>query len=505
MFNLGALGAAVTLDDSEYRQKLQGLGSYTKSVLGKVAGVAAAYLSFDMLKNAAISCTKAFIVQEDAVNGLERALANKGSSAYSEQLQKLAGDLQLVTTHGDEATIATMALGINMGIPAAKMNDATRAAMGLAAAYNMDLNTAMQLIAKAYAGNAGALGRYGIQIDTTKSKQQQFEQVLEKGKAAFPLAEAQTTGQKLAQLQNVWGDLMEAVGEFIVELFDVGDASDGLCKKISDATEYIKNHIDEWCFEIKYVYAYFEEGVKAAWAIFEPAVTYLWQCFKAGINNIVAIAQWGFENAGTIWEGLPDIFIGIGKDILQYWKNVFTGLLNLAVNLGKAIWKAIKGGGLDGFADLWDDICKDAVRTIADYGKYTAEAMRNAGVSAFPELETGNFGEMVEKYKNIGDAFAKIDAERIEKQAKLEADYAEKLSRSKKAKNRLPNGGDNGGGGADEAGAGKNDVAGSFSAAVLSAMMGASSPERETAKNTKEMVRQLRRINEQQANSNTYI
>ena len=42
---------------------------------------------------------------------------------------------------------------------------------------------------------------------------------------------------------------------------------------------------------------------------------------------------------------------------------------------------------------------------------------------------------------------------------------------------------------ADEAGGGKNDVAGSFSAAVLDAMLGAGKPEEETAKNTAEMVR----------------
>ena len=41
MFNLGALGAAVTLDDSQYRQKLQQLGGETKALLGKVAGFVA--------------------------------------------------------------------------------------------------------------------------------------------------------------------------------------------------------------------------------------------------------------------------------------------------------------------------------------------------------------------------------------------------------------------------------------------------------------------------------
>ena len=483
MFNLGTLGAAVTLDDSQYRQKLQQLGGNTRSILGKVAGFAAAYVGFNTLKSAVEGSVKAFMKQEDAVDDLEDALAAKGASGYGEQLQKLASDLQLVTTYGDEATMATMALGMNMGIPAAKMEDATKAAMGLAAAYKMDLNTAMQLIAKANAGNTSALSRYGIQIDETKSKQEQFAQVLAQGKQAFPLAEADTLSGKLQQLANVWSDLTEAVGEFIVELFGVGDASGDVAETMKNATDYIKKNMHEWVLEIKYVYAYFEAGIKAAWAIFEPAVTFMWQSFKAGASNIVAIAQWGFENAGKIWENLPDIFYGIGKDILQFWKNIFKGLLNLAKNLGEAIWTAIKGGGLDGFKQTWDKLCRDAVKTINDSGRFTEEALAKAGVSAFPEMQTGNFGEMVEKYKHLADKFAEIDSERAAKQATLEANYAAKLERSKSPKRNPKSGG------AEEAGNGKNDVAGSFSSAVLNAMLGAGTPEKETAKNTREMVR----------------
>jgi hypothetical protein len=41
----------------------------------------------------------------------------------------------------------------------------------------------------------------------------------------------------------------------------------------------------------------------------------------------------------------------------------------------------------------------------------------------------------------------------------------------------------------------KDNVAGSFSAAILSAMLGSGSPEKETAANTKELVRELKKTN----------
>jgi len=413
----------------------------------------------------------------------------------SKKLQQLASDLQQVTIYGDETTLAAMAMGINMGIAADKMEDTTRAAMGLAAAYSMDLTTAMQLLAKANAGNTGTLSRYGITIDTTKSKQEQFNQILKKGKDAFPLAEAQTTGQKLQQLANAWGDLMEVIGQFISELFDVKAAAASATSSIANLTTFIRKNMDEWIFQIKYVYAYVEASFKAIFAVIEPRLTFIGQIFTAAVQNIVAIAQWGMENVGKIWEHLPEIFVGIGKDINNYWENIFTGLYNLAKNFGKALWDAIRNGDTSGFEKMWEHLKDDAIRFVAEQGKYTENALAQAGATPFPELKQADFSGMIDKYKNMANTFADIDQQRIEKQARLEADYAKKLERSKTPANNKTDKG-----GADAAGKGKNDVAGSFSAAVLNAMLGSGSPEKETAKNTREMVR----LQRQQLTKNTF-
>lgn len=431
MFNLGTLGAAVTLDDSQYRASLQQLGTKTNSILSKVSGIAAAYLGFNSLKNAVVGCVSAFIKQENAVNSLERALSLKGQAAYSKKLQQVASDLQAVTVFGDETTIAAMAMGVNMGIAADKMEDTTKAAMGLAAAHNMDLTTSMQLLAKANAGNTGALSRYGIQIDSTKSKQAQFNQVLELGKKAFPLAEAQTTGQKLQQLAGAWGDLMETIGEFISELFDVKGAASAVTDSIKSLTDFIKKNMDEWIFQIKYVYYYVEASFKAIFAVIEPALTFIGQIFTAAVQNLISIAQWGMENIGKIWEHLPEIFYGIGKDIYTYYKNFFTSLYNLAKNLGDAIWNAIIDGDTSGFEKTWKKLKEDSIRTVAETGKYTEQALAKSGATPFPELKQADFSGMIDKYKNLDNTFADIDQRRIEKQAKLEEAYAKKLERSK--------------------------------------------------------------------------
>jgi hypothetical protein len=47
------------------------------------------------------------------------------------------------------------------------LKGATKAAIGLSAAFGIDLATAMDLIGKAAAGNTSMLGRYGIVLDET--------------------------------------------------------------------------------------------------------------------------------------------------------------------------------------------------------------------------------------------------------------------------------------------------------------------------------------------------
>lgn len=490
MFNVGVIEAAATLDDSDYRNKLMRMPGLAKSTLSKVAGIAAGFLSFGAAAAGIKESVQAFIVQENAVKGVAAALKDSG---MAEELEDYAGELQKVTTYGDEATLQAMSLGLNMGIAEGKIKDASKAAIGLATAYKMDLNTAMTMIAKANAGQTGALSRYGIELDKSKTKEEQFNELLGKGVDAFALAEeqARTTGGRLQQMGNAWGDLKEAVGEFIVNLFGVGDAAGGIMSVMQDLTVQIKENMGEWVFAIRSVYYDIEANVKKTWAVVEPAIMYLGRAFVAGCNDIVAIGQWAFENFGKVWENLPDVFIAMGKDILQFWRNIFDGLLHLAVNLGKAIWTAIKGGGAEGFKDMVDQLLEDAVRTVADAGGATEKALRDAGVTPFPEMESGDLAGMVDQYRQIGERFSQIDAQRAEKQAKLEADYARKLEESRKAGNGKTAQGAGGGPEATK----KDNVAGSFSAAILSAMLGNGSPEKETAANTKELVRELKKTN----------
>ena len=159
---------------------------------------------------------KAFAEEEDALNRLDAALTNTGSMAEGamDRYRAFASEVQKATVYGDELIISTMAYGHNLGIQASQLEDAAKAAAGLAAKYKLDLNTAMMLLGRASQGNTMMLKRYGIQLDETLSPQEKFNQLLEIGAKNFGLAEAEarTTSGQLKQLKNQFGDLQEEIG-----------------------------------------------------------------------------------------------------------------------------------------------------------------------------------------------------------------------------------------------------------------------------------------------------
>lgn len=159
--------------------------------------------------------------EEESVIGLTASLKAKKRSVEEllPGLQAYATELQQVSRYSDNAILDSMAMAHNMGITSGRLKDVTRAAMGLSAAYRMDVRTAMMLISRAQMGYTSMLVRYGIILDKTKSKQEQFNQLLEIGKSTFSLAEDAAKGYAgtKIRLMNIYGDFQERVGKLIVE------------------------------------------------------------------------------------------------------------------------------------------------------------------------------------------------------------------------------------------------------------------------------------------------
>ena len=248
MYQSALLSGVVSLDDGKFKATLKQMEGASESTFKKIADAAAAYLTVKMLGSLVKSSVAAFVTQENAVEGVRASLRNlgaevDGTAARYEQFAKM---LQSKTTFGDETILATMSQGLKMGIRPEDIEKVTTAAIGLSAKLGVDLPTAMQLVVRASHGHAQMLSRYGLAIDTTKSKEEQFQDVLKAGNESFSLAEdaAKTAGGRLTQVGNDLGDAWEKVGEeFVPIVLACAAALKGLADVFNDADKSTRTAI----------------------------------------------------------------------------------------------------------------------------------------------------------------------------------------------------------------------------------------------------------------------
>lgn len=194
-----------------------------KNFLAISASIAAATVFIKQMVEAANQ-------EEDAIKRLNNALQLQGkfTDGVSRNYQKLATDIQKTTRFSEEAVMEMMQQFITIGnVGPENMERITRATLDFATATGRDLSSAADIVAKAMAGNTGALSRYGIMIDKNIPKTQKQTEVLramERQFSGFAEKDVDTFSGKTAQLSNAWGDVIEELGKFITTSPRVGSA-----------------------------------------------------------------------------------------------------------------------------------------------------------------------------------------------------------------------------------------------------------------------------------------
>ena len=150
-------------------------------------------------------------------------------------MKKYAAEMQAQTIYGDELILSQMAYGKNLGINTEQLQAATTAAIGLAAKYRLELNSAMMLIGRAALGQTQMLTRYGIVLDETLAPQEKFDALLKIGADNFHLAQAETKSAAgaMAQFKNNVGDLGEEI-------------SMGVLPALTDMLTSVNENKDAW-------------------------------------------------------------------------------------------------------------------------------------------------------------------------------------------------------------------------------------------------------------------
>ncbi|MDD2230788.1 MAG: hypothetical protein PHY48_15485 [Candidatus Cloacimonetes bacterium] len=260
----------ITLDAAQLKKELGLTDEQLKKVDGRqidvktenaqsgIAKLRDSVAKWGLAVNAAITAAKSLagainsvvapaMVQEKAEQDLAAALKNTGiySAQLESQLKAQASAIQSVTTYGDESILmATRQMQVIGQLSADQLPAAQKAAVGLAAAYKLDLNTAFEMVGKAAAGNTATLSRYGIVLEEGLDPQEKFAELLRVGADRFALArdEANTTSGALQQMNNLWGDLKEVIGTWILPMLgDVAAAFSDVLKLIQGVSNHEKS------------------------------------------------------------------------------------------------------------------------------------------------------------------------------------------------------------------------------------------------------------------------
>lgn len=164
---------------------------------------------------------KAFVAQEKAENALRAALQASGQEVDSNfnKLKRMASEIQKVTTVGDEMSLSLMQQATSMGLSADQLDEATRGAIGLSKAFNLDLKMAMRASTAALQGQTEMLTRYIPELKNIEDPAERVALVHAKMAEGFNLAteEANTTSGQMDQLNNAFGDLQEQIGAIVAE------------------------------------------------------------------------------------------------------------------------------------------------------------------------------------------------------------------------------------------------------------------------------------------------
>lgn len=186
--------------------------------------------------------------QEDAVNRLNVALRSQGiySSALSESLQAMSGELQSSTRYSDEAILKIQQRLISLGnIAPEQIGRVTKAILDFSTATGKDVESSSMAFIQAANGKATALSKYGLVIDASIPKHQKLEEAIRLVEQRFGGAaqsDINTYAGAVANLGNAWDDFMETIGDLIIKSPQVVEGIHLTKSAVESLTSFLKDH-----------------------------------------------------------------------------------------------------------------------------------------------------------------------------------------------------------------------------------------------------------------------
>lgn len=225
-------------------QGATGFGKMAKYAAMATTAIIAAKKVVDFL----ISSVQAAAQHARSVNTLAAAFKDVGYTAQGamKQAQDFATKMQNLTGIADEAFLDAQRLLANYGVVGAKAQDAVQAAYSLSIGRGIEFSAAMDLVAKAAAGQTQALSRVGITLGDNVKEADKFDAVLSQINDKFGATAKAAMGDYITQvnaLKESWGDFKEQIGKYLIpalmEVISIGQKAVNVLNNVFGHSESI--------------------------------------------------------------------------------------------------------------------------------------------------------------------------------------------------------------------------------------------------------------------------
>jgi hypothetical protein len=231
---------------------LSGLTSSFRRLSVVAAGTAAGLVYY------AARASKAWLDKTQSLGEVRRALEVTGQATdtNAKKLGQLSDWLQTTANVADDAGDAAIAYALRLGVGANEMDSFMKAALSLSKVIGSDLIGGVRQLVRAQAGSTEMLARYGIVLDQTKSKEEQYLDLKAKMLKMFDdgIASVNDAGSKWENFKHRVADVTKALGMNLVEglkLERVIDMLRGGATKLIDALQKPDNPFRVWVEDVR--------------------------------------------------------------------------------------------------------------------------------------------------------------------------------------------------------------------------------------------------------------
>ena len=206
------------------------------------------------------------------------------------------------------------------------------------------------------------------------------------------MAEGENFTQSVNNVSQQWAQVKSNIGEVIYEVLGLNDAVGGIGDWLREVNKKWEESGALWTYTLRIVWIDVKTAFELAYVV---SLKPFFVAIGTGFENIGAIMKWFSDNWGKIWNNAGDITLAVLKDIHEYFKWMFgldSPIVSLIITFGKSVAKSIKAAFTGGdvaevFTSEFSQYVEKQSMLLSKQGANTAEALKKAGVSAFPDLK----------------------------------------------------------------------------------------------------------------------